>query len=114
MNRNKNDDLTTYTIHNISNGTGAQSQTWRISKHVLDVVVETYDVSIKGPEEKDCWCNCPGFTIQKYDKRTHKHVRMIEDYRLRGQPPKGEYVYKIIGAGKEAQIKFIDKTRSKK
>jgi len=81
---------------------------------ILDVVVETYDVTIKGVEEKDVWCNCPGFTIQKYDKRQHKHVLMIEDYRLRGEPSPGEYIYKIHGGGRTAQVKFIDRTINRK
>lgn len=47
------------------------------------VAVSTYVVTIQYQNfadlrEEDVRCNCMGFNQQKYDKRLHKHVRLVE------------------------------------
>ena len=99
------DEAVTYVVTHISK-MGTPSQTFRITKNVMDVPQETYDVTIKGNEEKDVWCTCMGFVRQTYDKRQHKHVRLIMDWQLRGSPPATEHRYHMIGSGKDVKIKF--------
>ena len=39
-------------------------------------VLDSYQVTIRGniENEKEIWCNCPGFRMQQYNKALHKHV----------------------------------------
>ncbi len=101
--------MTTYVV---TKDFGKKSDVYRIVKLRIGVELDMYHVTIhfRGGKllDKDVWCDCPGFRRQNFDKVEHKHILLVLDYILdRGSPESATYT--IVGTGKNAKIKFLDK-----
>ena len=88
-------DATRYTVHRALK---SKTLMYQVNKEICGVSVEHYWVSIKS---REVYCDCAGFRIQKYPKIEHKHVKIVQDWKDRGEPEGAQYTIKGTGAAAE-------------
>jgi hypothetical protein len=71
-----------YSVRRLTASRGIKDH-FEVSKFAGDREPDVYDVTISVMGQ--LWCNCQGFRRQKYAKNLHKHVRMVELWRERGE-----------------------------
>jgi len=93
-------EMTTYTIFRTGS---AMQRHYQINKMVMGVAVDEYWVQLMGRDT--VYCNCPGFQRQRFPKMEHKHIKIAQDFSVRGEPK--DALYKIHGTGATTTIEYL-------
>ncbi len=70
---------------------------------------DTYQVTLYA--DGKIWCDCMGFTRQKYPKPEHKHIRLVHLYKSLGSPIGQAFVIKGTTPYKQGEPVIIDLSR---
>lgn len=107
--------VTTYTVRSRSDHP-AMKGSYSITREVRRVPDATYWITLIWPDipeplvPKVIWCDCPGFSHQKFAHIEHKHIKLVLDYQKRGEP---EYAtYRIHGTGANTRIEFLSQSNT--
>ncbi len=70
---------------------------------------DVYQVTLYG--DGKLWCDCMGFTRQKYPKAEHKHILLVHLYKSLGEPDGQQFVIEGTTPRKKGEPLVVDLSR---